>query len=147
MTWLREFTETQRALMAERDETVKRYVRNLEKIANDHPHVCNEGPCSITYVNDNVYEPAIAEVSTDLGEHFAVFSEHVLLAVKYAHAQQRRVYVQIKRADGHKWIYSAQLFPFGDETTFPCVKCGRDVSNDGSGSFDCLHCHYIMRTR
>ena len=39
MTWLREFTETQRALMAERDELVKRYNRNLEKIANDHPHV------------------------------------------------------------------------------------------------------------
>jgi hypothetical protein len=146
MTWLREFTETQRALQAEHDELVKRYIRNIEKVANENPKVFNDGPCSITFVKEDVYEPAIAEVGTDLGEHFAIFSEHVLLAVKYAHAQNRHVYVVIKRADGHKWLYSAQLFPFGDESTFPCVKCGRDVSNDGSGTFDCLHCHYIMRT-
>jgi len=123
----------------------KRYVSHLERMANECQRTLNDGICRILRIKTDVFSPAIAEVSTDLGEQFAVFDRSVLTALSCAKLQNRGVRTRIRRANGHRWIWSVHVLPLASDADWPCVNCGTVTLPEQNGSvFICQNCHARM---
>lgn len=108
------------------------------------PSLTRDGSCHIIRtVTTGVSQP-IQEVWTDLGEKFAVFDRHVAELMLLAELSGRRVQLTIMRTLKGRYIKSAQLYPCGDEVTYPCIRCSTVVPRSDDWQFRCGQCHFVF---
>lgn len=109
-----------------------------------HPILNRDGSCHITRtVTTGVSQP-LQEVWTDLGEKFAVFDRSVANLLLLAEVSGRRVQLSLLRTAKGRYVKSVQLYPCGDEATYPCIRCSTVVPRSDDGKWRCGQCHYIM---
>lgn len=105
----------------------------------------HDGTCRIVKIDRNVFHPLLAEVETDLGEKLGVYRSDLLDWLTTAERSHRKVAMKFARTHrGRRYIAAVDLLPSGNESEFPCVRCGALVTRRDDGKYDCGRCHYIM---